>query len=147
MSDRDHSSPLQRTLLASSGRHLEKAVGWVSALIAAFLAAFDLLLMLPIAFGTSKELGLWALLAFSVALTYFFASVGYRLIRKKPNSVGSIASPVTWLTCFGLFVALWLAFVVAAVVKKDVFLAQGAALAGLLALLAFGAASHVRRHR
>ena len=147
MSDHDHSTPIQEVLLAPSGRHLEKAVGWVSALIAALLAAFDLFLVAPIALGRFKELGLWALLAFSVALTYFFASVGYRLIRERPNSVGSVASPATWFTCFGLLAALSLAFVVAAVVEREFLFAQGAALSGLLALLAFGAASHFRRSR
>ena len=147
MSDRDHSNPVQEALLAPGGRHFEKAVGWVSALVAAALAAFDLFLAVPIATGRFKELGLWALLAFSVALTYFFASVGYRLIREGPNSVGSIASPATWLTCFGLLVALSLAFVAAAVIEREFLFAQGAALSGLLALLAFGAASHFRRNR
>ena len=147
MSDHHHSTPIQEALLAPSGRHLKKSVGWVSALIAAILAAFDLFLVVPIVGGRFKQPGLWALLALSVALTYFFASVGYRLIQDKPNSVGSIASPATWFTCFGLFVALSLAFVLAAVVQRDLLFAQGAAVSGLLALLAFGAASHFRRRR
>ena len=115
--------------------------------IAALLTAFDVFLVAPIVSGRLKEPGLWALLASSVALTYFFASVGYRLIRARPNSVGSIASLATWFTCFGLLVALSLTFVVAAIVKRDLLFAQGAALSGLLALLAFGAASHFHRKR
>ena len=61
--------------------------------------------------------------------------------------MGSIASPAIWFTCFGLLVALSLVFVVAAVVEQEFLFAQGAALSGLLALLAFGAGSHFRRSR
>jgi hypothetical protein len=145
VSDRENSTPIPEVLLAPGGRPFEKAVGWASALTAALLTAFDLFLVAPIASGRSNEPGLWALLAFSVALTYFFASVGYRLIRARPNSVGSVASPATWSTCFGLLVVSSLTFVVAAVVKRELLFAQGAALSGLLALLAFGAAFHFRR--
>ena len=147
MSDRERLTPIQEVLLAPGDRLFEKAVGWASALIAALLTAFDVFLVAPIVSGRLKEPGLWALLASSVALTYFFASVGYRLIRARPNSVGSIASPANWFTCFGLLVALSLTFVVAAIVKRDLLFAQGAALSGLLALLAFGAASHFHRKR
>ena len=147
MSHRDHSTPVQEALLAQSSRHFEHAIGWISALIALLLAAFDLFLAAPIVSGRYKELGLWGLLALSVVITYFFASVGYRLIRSKPNSVGSIASPTAWFTCFGLFLVLSIAFVLAAIFKRDFQFAQGAALSGLLALLAFGAGSHFRRGR
>lgn len=147
MSHRDHSSPVPEALLAQNSRHLELAIGWISALIALLLAAFDLFLATPIVSGRFKELGLWGLLALSVVITYFFASVGYRLIRAKPNSVDSVASSTTWFTCFGLFLALSLASALAAIFKQDFQFAQGAALSGLLALFSFGAGSHFRRGR
>jgi hypothetical protein len=146
VSDRDSNS-FQQFLLAPSGRHFEKGVGCVSALIAAVLAAFDVFLLVPMSTGNFKNFGLFSLLVISLALTYFFASVGYRLIRNRPNLVGSVAAPALWFACFLIFAALSIAFVSSAVLKHDFNFAQGAALSGLLALLAFGAGSHFRGRR
>ena len=147
MVHRNESTQLQDALLAPGGRLMEKVIGYVSAIFAAVLCALDLFILTAIVLGAGKLLALWALLAFSTPLTYFLATVGYRLMRARPNSVGSIASPAAWLTCFALFSALTLIFIVGAIAQRDLALAQGAAMSALLALLAFGAASHFHRRK
>ena len=143
----DRSTQLQDALLAHGSRRMEKAIGCVSVLVAAALAAFNLFILTAIVRGESKLLFLWALLSFSTAVTYFFATVGYRLLRARPNSVGSIASPAAWFTCFAFFGVLTLLFIAGAIARRDLALAQGAAMSALLALLAYGAASHFRRRK
>ncbi len=143
----DRSTQLQDALLAHGSRRMEKAIGCVSVLVAAALAAFNLFILTAIVRGEGRLLFLWALLSFSTAVTYFLATVGYRLLRARPNPVGSIASPAAWFTCFAFFGVLTLLFIAGAIAKRDLALAQGAAMSALLALLAYGAASHFRRRK
>lgn len=147
MANHDKPTQLQDALLSPGRRHMEKAIGWVSVLVAVVLAAFDLFILMGIVRGKGNSLGVLALLVCSTALTYFFATVGYRLVRARPNTVGSIASPAAWFTCFAFFGVFTLLFIAGAIAKRDLALAQGAVLSALLALLAFGAASHFRRRR
>lgn len=148
MAHRDNSTQLKDTLLATAPRYMEKAIGWVSVLVAASLGAFGLfILFAAIVRGKTNLLGLWVLLPVPAILFYFFASVGYRLLRAKPNAVGSIASPAVWLTCTVFFGVLTLAFIAVAITKQVFAGAQGAALSALFALLSYGAASHFRRRK
>jgi hypothetical protein len=126
---------------------MAEAIGWVSVAIAGALAAFDAFLVAPLVRGSASPFVLLGLIAFSTGLTYFFAAVGYRLVRARPNAVGSIANPAVWFTCFVCFAILALLFLAGAIAKSDFAFAQCAAVAALLALLAFGAATHFRRHR
>ena len=136
---------LQDTLLTPGPRYFEKPIGYVCVLVAAALAAFDTFLLLTMVRGQGKLLGLAVVLVCSTPLIYFFATVGRRLILNRPNTFGSIASPAAWFTCFAVFLFLTLLFIATAILKRDVGLAQGATMSALLALLAFGAASHFRR--
>ncbi len=97
--------------------------------------------------GTGKLIGLGALLVCAATLTCFFATVGRRLILNRPNTFGSIASPFTWFMCFSIFGLMTLVFIASAIIQRDMGPAQGAALSALLALLAYGTASHFRRRR
>ena len=147
MTHNNQPNPLQDTLLMPGPRYFERAVGWVCVLIAAGLAAFEIFLLRALFSGNGKLWGILALLFFSTALIYFFATVGRRLILNRPNTFDSIASPVVWFTCFGVFGFLTLLFIAFAIAKRDFALAQGATFSALLALLSFGAASHFRHRR
>jgi hypothetical protein len=50
-------------------------------------------------------------------------------------------------TCFAFFGTLTLLFFAFVVARRDLTAAQGAARSALLALLAYGAASHLRRRK
>jgi hypothetical protein len=135
VSHHDKSTQLQDALLAPGSRSAETAIGWISAVVAAALATFDVFTLTAIVRGSGNLAGLWTVLTVSAALTYFFATVGYRLVRARPNKVGSIASSAIWFICFAVFGILTLLFIAVAVAKRDFAVAQGATLSALLALL------------
>lgn len=141
------SDQLQDALLTPGPRYFEKSIGYGCVLIATALAAFDIVLLLTLIRGKGNPMGLGALMACTAILLYFFATVGRRLILNRPNTFGSIATPTVWLACFAVFGALTLLFITLAIAKRDLGLAQGATMSALLALLAFGAASHFRRRK
>ena len=147
MTQNDQPNPLQDTLLMPGTRSFERAVGWVCVLIVAGLAVFEIFLLQALFRGNGKLWGILALLAFSTALIYFFATVGRRLILNRPNSFGSLASPTVWFTCFGVFGLFTLVTVAVAIAKRDFASAQAATSSALLALLAFGAALHFRQRK
>lgn len=144
MAQPDNATQFQDVLLAPGSSLLEKAIGWVSLFVAAAFVAFDVFILMAMLRGKGQLWGLLALLALFAVLACFFAMVGYRLVRARPNAVGSILSPAVWFACVGVFGVLALLFIAGAIAKRDFAFAQGAAAAALLALLSFGAASHFR---
>ncbi len=141
------SNQLQDNLLSRGSRTLEKIVGCAAILAAAAFVAFDLFILIEVLRFSGRFWVLLAILAVSLGPTYFFSVIGYRLLRNRPNSAGRLAGPTVWFTCFGFFVLLALGFTAGAIAQRSFESAQGAALAGLFALLSFGAASSSRRRR
>jgi len=136
----------ERLLLQPAGERMERWVGIVSSAIG--IALGSLLLWFAVVVltrGLVAPVGAWVFMAVVGALTYFFTSAGYRLVRRIPNRYGSILSPRAWSVLAVVFLGGGAIGCYLSIIAKDYRHLDGVASAMLLALLSFGAASHFRR--
>ena len=135
----------EELLLQSVGERMESWVGIVCGAIGIALGSLVLWLAVVALTRGRPPVGVCVVMAVVGALTYFFTSVGYRLVRRIPNRYGSILSPRAWSVLTVVFFGGGAIGGYFSIITEDYRHLDGVACAMLLALLSFGAASHFRR--